>query len=41
MREECDYNCAYDISSDELIEKIEPVRQLIEKITEMVKITDK
>ena len=40
MREECDYNCAYDISSDELIEKIEPARQLIEKITEMVKITD-
>jgi uncharacterized protein (UPF0332 family) len=39
MREESDYNCAYDISSDELNEKIEPARQLIEKITEMVKTT--
>lgn len=39
MREESDYNCAYDISSDELNEKIEPARQLIEKITDMVKTT--
>ncbi len=39
MREESDYNCAYDISSDELNEKIEPARQLIEKIAEMVKTT--
>lgn len=41
MREESDYNCAYDISPDELEEKIEPARQLIDKIAELVKNNDK
>ena len=37
MREESDYNCAYEITSDELREKIEPARQLIDKIRELVR----
>ena len=41
MREESDYNCAYDISPDELKEKIEPARQLIDKIAELVNNSDK
>ena len=32
MRESSDYNCAYDISEEDIVERIEPTRQLIEKI---------
>jgi uncharacterized protein (UPF0332 family) len=32
MREESDYNCAYDVEPDELTKRIEPARQLIEEI---------
>ena len=32
-----DYNCAYEVESKELILRIEPARQLIEKVEEMVK----
>ena len=36
MREESDYNCAYNVEPDELRKRIQPARQLIEKIEEMV-----
>lgn len=36
MREESDYNCAYDVDPDELVRRIEPARQLIEKVKELV-----
>ena len=36
MREESDYNCAYSVEPDELTKRIEPARQLIEKIEDMV-----
>ena len=32
MREESDYNCTYNVTEDEIVAKIEPTRQLIEKI---------
>jgi len=32
MRENADYNCSYDVSEEEIVERIEPTRQLIEKI---------
>ena len=32
MRESADYNCSYDVSEADVISRIEPVRQLIEKI---------
>lgn len=37
MREESDYNCVYEVEPDELKERIEPARQLIERIEELVK----
>ena len=37
MREESDYNCVYEVEPDELKERIEPARQLIERIEEWVK----
>ena len=37
MREESDYNCVYEVEPEELKERIEPARQLIEKIGELVK----
>lgn len=37
MREEGDYNCAYEVEPEELILRIEPARQLIEKVEELVK----
>ena len=35
--EEGDYNCAYEVEPEELILRIEPARQLIEKVEELVK----
>jgi uncharacterized protein (UPF0332 family) len=32
IRESSDYNCAYDVSEEDIVERIEPTRQLIEKI---------
>ena len=37
MREEGDYNCAYDVEPEELAKRIEPARQLIEKVEELVR----
>ena len=36
MRENADYNCAYDISEEEILERIEPTRLLIEKIKQYI-----
>ena len=32
LREDGDYNCSIDVEQEEVEEKIEPTRQLIEKI---------
>ena len=37
MREESDYNCAYDVEIDELQQRLEPARRLIEDIEKLVK----
>ncbi len=36
MREESDYNCAYDVEMDELQRRLEPAKQLIEDIEKLV-----
>ncbi len=36
MREESDYNCIYDVTPDELTEKIEPAKRLIDAIAAMI-----
>lgn len=36
MREESDYNCAYDVEIDELQQRIEPIKKLICDIERMV-----
>lgn len=36
MREESDYNCIYDVTPDELTEKIEPAKRLINAIAAMI-----
>ena len=36
MRENADYNCSYDVSEEEVVERIEPTRQLIEKIKQYI-----
>lgn len=36
MREESDYNCAYEVEPDELRERIEPAKELIKRIEELV-----
>ena len=36
MREESDYNCAYDVEFDELQQRLEPTRRLIEDIERLV-----
>ena len=36
MRENADYNCSYDVSEEEAINRIEPTRQLIEKIKQYI-----
>ena len=37
MREESDYNCAYDVEFDELQQRLEPTRRIIEDIERLVK----
>ena len=36
MREESDYNCAYDVEIDELQQRIDPARRLIDDIDKLV-----
>ena len=36
MREESDYNCAYDVEIDELQQRIEPAKRFIEDIKKLV-----
>ena len=36
MREESDYNCAYDVEIDELQRRLEPAKQFIEDIDKLV-----
>lgn len=36
MREESDYNCAYDVEIDELQQRLEPTKSLIEDIEKMI-----
>jgi hypothetical protein len=36
MREESDYNCAYDVEMDELQQRLEPAKRLIEDIEKLV-----
>ncbi len=41
LREDGDYNCSIDVEQDEVEEKIEPTRQLIEKIKRYIADIDK
>lgn len=36
MREESDYNCVYEVESEELKDRIEPARELIERIEKLI-----
>ena len=36
MRKESDYNCAYDVDPEELKERMEPARRLIESIEKLL-----
>ncbi|MBO7068074.1 MAG: HEPN domain-containing protein [Bacteroidaceae bacterium] len=36
MREECDYNCVYEVEPEALQERIEPARRLIEDINKII-----
>ena len=36
MREESDYNCAYDVEMDELQQRLEPTKRLIDDIARIV-----
>ena len=36
MREESDYNCAYDVEMEELQQRIEPAKRLIEEIEKIL-----
>lgn len=36
MREESDYNCAYDVEMDELLQRLEPAKRFIEDIEKVV-----
>lgn len=36
MRERADYNCYYDVTETEIVERLEPTSQLIEKIKEYI-----
>ncbi len=36
MREESDYNCAYDVEPEELLDRMEPAKQLIDDIASIV-----
>jgi len=37
MREESDYNCAYDVEFEELQQRLDPTRRIIEDIERLVK----
>ena len=36
MREESDYNCVYEVEPEELKDRIEPARELIERIEKLI-----
>lgn len=36
MREESDYNCAYDVEIDELQQRLDPAKKLIDDIEKWV-----
>ncbi len=36
MREESDYNCAYDLEPQELLKRLEPAKQLIDEVEKLV-----
>ena len=36
MRERADYNCYYDVTETEIVERLKPTSQLIEKIKEYI-----
>lgn len=36
LREESDYNCTYNVTESEIVPRIEPTRQLIEKIKQYI-----
>ena len=36
MRESADYNCSYDVSENDVVSRIEPARQLVEKIRQYI-----
>lgn len=36
MREESDYNCAYDVEMDELQQRLEPAKRLIDDVEKIV-----
>lgn len=36
MREESDYNCVYEVEPEELEDRIDPARQLLEDISQTV-----
>jgi len=38
LREQSDYNCVYDVDPEELKSKIQPAKDIIEKIGEIVKV---
>ena len=37
MREESDYNCAYDVDIDELLQRLEPAKSFIDNIEKLIK----
>lgn len=37
MREESDYNCAYDVDIDELQQRLEPAKSFIDNIEKLIK----
>lgn len=41
MREESDYNCAYDVEPEELKSRIEPAKQLIDEIERLIDSSNK
>lgn len=40
MRESADYNCSYEVTEEEVISRIEPVRLLIDKIKQYIALTN-
>lgn len=36
MREESDYNCVYDVEPEELMSRIEPAKQMIDDIEQLI-----